>query len=290
MITVPSGGARYSPALVGVGGLPVGVQLSDGTCWLYQQLDGWHQPPAVRDRIEERPGADGGFPATALKSPRVITIGGMITGTRSKVLAGLRTLGALSGEVLVEVDDPNRGYLWCSAEVLDQQNDGIHAAFGYGRFQVQFRASDPRLYGLQQTVTIGLRNPGAGGLTYPLAYPLDYGTAPSGGRVVLVNTGTAPTEPRITVTGPLTDGFIVSHAETGRSLSYYAATSALNLDCYGGTATEGGQDRTRYLLNREWFQVPPGASATFAFATFGTETSASVPAPQMIVAMSPAYW
>ena len=292
MSLLPDGASRVSNAVLRVGGIPVGVRLADGTVWEYHKLDGWWSGPPRQDRVEDRPGADGGFDAPSLASPATYTIEGTIRAqSRAVAAAGLEALAALTDVVTLEVDDLDRGYRWCDCRVVgSSQSDAAALGVGVARWQLTLKAADPRKYGPVQSLVAGLRNPGSGGIGYPLSYPLTYGVEPYGGRVAFTNSGTAPTEPRLTVTGPLAAGFVVSHAETGRRLSYYHATAGLDLDCYLGTAAEDGQDRTMYLLTRDWFQVGPGQPATFAFASLGGETYASTPAPQMVVSVAPAYW
>lgn len=106
--------------------------------------------------------------------------------------------------------------------------------------------------------------------------------------MTLTNAGTAPTQTRHTVTGPLAAGFQISHAETGRRLVYPAPVTAdVVIDCAEGTVTSGGQDRTGLLTVDEFFTVDAGAVGTFQFSTLGSETSTS-PA-RMTATLSPAY-
>jgi hypothetical protein len=59
------------------------------------------------------------------------------------------------------------------------------------------------------------------------------------------------------------------------------------VDCASGLVTSGGQDRLGLLTVDEFFSVPAGQSATFQFATLGSETSAD---PALMTArFAPAY-
>jgi hypothetical protein len=154
---------------------------------------------------------------------------------------------------------------------------------------VQFYAPDPRLYGAASTATTTLRQQGTG-LVYPLVYPLNYGTPPSGGSVSFTNSGTTNTEPVFTVSGALSAGFQLTWVETGQHLTYSQPVgSDLVIDCGAGTAMTQGQDRTAYLTSRDWFSIPAGATATFAFAALGGETFTTNPGVSLKCVAAPAY-
>lgn len=154
---------------------------------------------------------------------------------------------------------------------------------------VQWYAPDPRMYGATINSSTPLRGAGTG-LVYPLTYPLSYGSPASGGSLVFTNTGSAATEPILTVSGPLAQGFQITYVETGQHLTYSAPVgSDIVIDCSAGTATTQGQDRTIFLSQRDWFSVPAQSSATFVFATLGSETPATAPTVQMSAQFAPAY-
>jgi hypothetical protein len=124
-------------------------------------------------------------------------------------------------------------------------------------------------------------------MAFPVAFPISFGAPPATGSAVFTNTGTAPTEPVHTITGPLKAGFQVVHVETGRRLRYEApVVDPVVLDSREGTATSGGQDRTGLLTADDFFTIDPGATATFQWSSLGSETAAD-PA-SMAVAVAPA--
>jgi hypothetical protein len=287
---IPDGATLRSNAVVSINDITFGIDAADGTRWDYDKLTGWWDPPNERSRVEDRPGQDGSFTADPLHARRLITIGGMVRASNRGVAAVFaQRVAAIGRRVTIGVDDPDLGFMQCEATRLDANIDGSALGAGIFRYSLTFEAADPRKYGAQQFMRVGLREAGVGGLTYPLTYPLDYGTAPVGGLASLTNFGTAATEPTFLVSGPLLSGFNITYAQTGRQLTYSASAGLVTLDCSEGSATEGGQDRTRYLTIREWFQVAAGMTASFSFTTLGAETSASVPAPTMTVQMASAY-
>lgn len=287
---LPGGATAMSLSLVSLSGLVLGVKTST-LRWSYTQLDGWHGAPPARDRIEDRPDGDGGYDAPPFLSPRTITIGGRVRGARADVARALDTLAAaaVGTPCVIGVDDPDLGYRTVTARlsgtpIVDAASLGV----GVARWSLSFRAADARKYATPVSATVGLRTPDSGGLTYVLTYPLTYGTAGSGGIVAIVNTGTAPSEPTLTVNGPLTAGFEITHVETGRRLRYAATVGGpLILDCRTGSCTTEGQDRGGNLTIREWFTVPAGATGTFAWTSLGAETYLD-PAT-LTVALAPAF-
>lgn len=286
MSLVPQGAARLSNAVLRVGGIPVGVRLEDGTAWRYHTLTGWWSAAPKRDRMEPRPTAGGAHDADPLPDARVIVVEGTISSqSRGVAAAGLDALAAVSGDVLFEVDDPDVGYRWAQCRVIGSpQEDSSGLGVGFVRWQLQLKAADWRKYGPTQSMATGLRDPGSGGLEFPLSFPLSFGTPPSGGRVTLVNHGNAPSEPRFAVSGFWP--FQVAHVESAQRLTY-ANYGAVDLDCHEGTATADGQDRTYYLTEREWFSVPARQSATFAFSNL---LGVADPDALMVASLAPAYW
>src|SRR5690349_14126537 len=84
-------------------------------------------------------------------------------------------------------------------------------------WQLTVGSEDPLLYGPQVFGQTSLAAVAAGtGLTYPIAYPLDYGV-PAGvtpGAIMVANAGTASYFPRLRIDGPVTNP-VVSLVETG---------------------------------------------------------------------------
>lgn len=110
----------------------------------------------------------------------------------------------------------------------------------------------------------------------------------SGGRVALSNSGTASSEPVLTVSGSFPSGFQVTHVETGARLRYEApAVGEYVLDAREGRVSIDDQDRSGALTVREWPSVPPGASATFALSAIGDPALAS---GSLTVTLSPAFY
>jgi len=274
-----------------------GLLMGTGTPYELAALGGFLDMPAVRSQHNPRPGRDGMFVGPDYAAGKVYDLeleiaaeGG--TSFAAAVLA-LEQAAQPQGQTLIPLrfQLPGKGVRAAWVQCL-RRAIPVDLGFEKGFVQkslLQFWAPDGRQYGPGLVVQAGLRTQG-GGLTYPLTYPLTYGTPGSGGRVTFTNSGTAATEPVITVSGPLTAGFEITHAETGRRLRYTAAVgSDIVLDCGEGTCTSQGQERAMFLTIREWFSVAAGATATFALATLGGETAASSPTVGMTVQLASAY-
>lgn len=141
---------------------------------------------------------------------------------------------------------------------------------------LQFYASDPYKYGAGQSASTALSS-GSGGLTYPLVYPLTYGTQVAS-RVNCVNAGSADAYPILTVIGPIDrNGFIVTAVESGITVTYngpVGANDSLVIDTSTGAAVLNSQNDRRSLLSMVPGPpvIPAQSSQTFAFTTPGGYT------------------
>ena len=146
-------------------------------------LTGWYEAPEVREQPVDRPQDDGAYwPGRLTVKPRVVTIRAhTISRGRSSSLETARwndMLNALTGQrVTISVEDQQgvreaTGYL--SAQMAWEH------ACGVTRITLIFTCPDPSKYGVE------------------------VGVAPVAGMLLVDNTGTAPTWPRVTVEGHVT--------------------------------------------------------------------------------------
>lgn len=287
----PDGGDLLNAAAITVDDFLLGTDLA-GVAFVYETLDGWHLGGGVDSHIEPRPGQHGSYDGPTYRRARVITLTGWIyADTRPLLMAAVDRLATILFDGRLgsfTVDDPDLGSRTAMVR-LSAQPEASDWTDTTVRWQVVFTAPDYRKYGLAVSLFTGLPSGGTG-LLYPLVYPLTYGDPDTGGRISYVNEGTAAVQPVITVHGPLSAGFQVTHLETARRLRYeHPVGSDVVLDSGTGTVTVDGQERSAYLTVREWFTVPPGASATFTLSTLGSETAASTPTAGMTVAVASAY-
>jgi hypothetical protein len=273
-------------------GLLFGVADEFGTELTLAAEEGWYGGPAMRDLGGDRPGAHGAFPVRGFRTGRSISMTGL--GKATSQATGSRSARALRA-VLADGGFGTLTFFDEDSEIMSAlvQRDGevklrwlTDVTFEY---QLSLFAPDSRLYGMPADLPSTALPGGGSGLSWPIGSFFDFGTPPQTGSVVFTNTGTAPTEPTVTISGPLESGFQVVQVETGRRLRYEAPVSGdLVLDNAEGTATAGGQDRTGLLTADDFFTVEPGATSTFQWSSLGSETSAD-PA-LMTVAAAPAYY
>lgn len=122
-------------------------------------------------------------------------------------------------------------------------------------------------------------------------YWIDTGTPGNPGRVALTNTGTAPSEPMVRVTGGLSEGFELLCIETGdvvRVTRPIPDGSVIDVDMGAGQVWIDQQSplSAMYVPVAEWFSVKPGHTCTIQFTPFGVVTGT----PTMSVEFAEASW
>lgn len=168
-------------------------------------LAGWYEAPEVREQPVDRPQDDGAYwPGRLTVKPRVVTIRAhTISRGRSSSLETARwndMLNALTGQrVTISVED-QQGVREATG-FLSSQMAWEHAC-GVTRITLIFTCPDPSKYGVE------------------------VGVAPMAGMLLVDNTGTAPTWPRVTVEGHVTglrldiDGHVIQWEGDTRALEF----------------------------------------------------------------------
>lgn len=118
----------------------------------------------------------------------------------------------------------------------------------------------------------------------------DFGENGDLGRVTLLNTGTAPTWPTLTVSGFLESGFFITCIETGERIRYervIPAGSQVVINTRTGMATiDGASPGSGFMTRREFPVLPPGEVRTLQFnAIAGSGVGA-----RLDVTFRPAYY
>ncbi len=157
------------------------------------------------------------------------------------------------------------------------------AGIGRGRATLQWTCADPLRYSVTEYST-AIPQPTAGsGLTYPLSYALDYGTAGESGSRIVTNAGDAASFPTIAITGPCATPSVTLVA-SGLTIELdlaLAASETVLIDTNAGTVTLAGADRLFALTARsippELFTLLPGDSeVAYRAATFYGGSSATI--------------
>lgn len=273
-----------------------GVMLGPGTNYNITNMKGFLDLGGVRSPYVSRPHKTGAYVQPHFAEGATLDIAFHLVPTDTTAFAD--AVAALQAATYAQTTPlpltfklPGRPVLAMGVQCLNRAIP-VDQAFSFGFAQsaaLQFFAPDPRQYGLASSQSAGLRSVGTG-LAFPVALPMDFGATPTGGRLQFTNTGTTSSEPIFTISGALAAGFTITYIETGQTLTYSAPVgSPLVIDCGAGTVMTQGQDRSVYLTQRNWFSVPGGSTATFAFASLGSETAAGNPDVQFSGTYAPAY-
>lgn len=250
-----------------------GLLLGAGTSYRYVNLEGWMDLPEVRDGDIDFDNRHGSQPGQLLVGRRVVTLSFTMSLSTADFATAERALRAATAPS----DNP-------AEEPVVVQWDGVKSmvnarvirrsipsprdnGMGYSQGAIQWRATNPRLLHLPQIVAGPVSPPvaGSGGLIYPLVYPLVYGSAQSGGELVLTNAGNAPVQPVFRITGPST-GPVITDADTGAQLAFdpaYLLPSGKQLLLTHENRSvllDDGVSRSNQLVTRQWFTLPVGTT------------------------------
>jgi hypothetical protein len=249
-----------------------GVLLGASTPYRWRTLEGWLDLPEARDGDVNLDNYHGAQPGQLLLGRRTVTWTFVLSGDSTDFAGAQRILRAMTAL------DEN------PAEVpLVVQTDGLKAmvnarvirrsipqppnnASGYSIGAIQWRATNPRILHLpQQVVSTTAPSGGTGGLLYPLTYPLVYGSAQSGGTMIISNVGNAAAQPVWRIIGGST-GPTITNMDTGAQLGFntsYAlpAGDGLNLSTEDRSVLlDSGVSRSNQLVVRQWFTLPVGTT------------------------------
>lgn len=253
---------------------------------LLRELVGWKTLTDDKAGVDERPQGHGAFAvAHSWRSAVTITAKVWISAPDRPAARLLEdALGAVGYDAPVSmiVEDgeevTQRVVSIAHVDVPDSRGDLAVLA------SIDLVARDPRRYGVPGSVgseswsaSTGLPSPSSG-LSFPLNFPINFGTFGSDGRVTVTNPGTLDTPVIFTVSGPIDAGWSVTQLETGYTLSMdrqLVAGDVITLNSATMLATINGQsDVGRFLVSDDWMRVPGALSSTFQFA--GTSTGAPV--------------
>lgn len=259
MVTDPYGGVPVAEAGAPPGGLVTEAgQLQYGRALLgggspagWRELIGWRSLPeaAVSDSV--RPQAHGGYPGDVFGGSLVVTFTYLVRGTPSAKLAALDTLETFLPMDGVDrplvVDDGSGPWMRNARVIARDVPQDKHFRHGPVECGVQFLCADPRRYSLAEHTARLTLPVSSGGLQYPLAYPLEYGTF-AVGSLGVVNAGSVVTPLVVTFTGPL--AFPVLSAGDWR-LAFdisLADGESLTVDTAEGTALLNGSADRLYTI------------------------------------------
>lgn len=146
----------------------------------------------------------------------------------------------------------------------------VAADFQYGRVDIatEWSCPDGLLYdNALISGQCGLPNP-TSGLHFPATFNLTFGSS-AGGSFQMNNTGSYPTAPFFTITGPVAYP-IISNQTTGEQIKLNIVLSAgdtIAIDCQSGTVSLNGANRNNTVdISTTFFGLTPGTN-TIGFAS-----------------------
>ncbi|WP_249227624.1 phage distal tail protein [Kutzneria sp. CA-103260] len=249
----------------------------DGVEWWVTKEQGWNDTPDMRLGLVNKARADGAFDSPGYRSPRVITLEGLAIAPswQAKELAKNRLAAVFTDATALGTFQVREQLFTRQVQARlsghAKMSDRTRATF---EWSLQITAPDPMRYGsVAYQQNCGLPQPAAG-LTFPLAFPLDFGN-PVGGSLLLTNQGTAPARPVWTIQGPCAQPTIVNQ-NTGQRLSFSLRLGAetLYVDTAARTVLLGDASRRSALdPGSSWFTLPPGSTSVAFEAADGTDTA-----------------
>lgn len=255
-----------------------GVLFGPGTSARTVGLEGLHDLPGMRDTAASISGFHGSFPTPLLLDRRYVTWNYRVVQAPAAFLTAVATLlrvttlpepGPAAPEESLCVQIDGQRFLMFGQVMRRQVPTDRNYALGVTSGAVQWVCADPRVFLLpQRTATAGLATAGAGGLVFPLVFPLNFGTGSAGGVVTLTNPGRAEAWPLFRLTGPA-PGPIITDLDRGWLLRFdpawtLPAGQTIEIDTRPGyrtvTFVPSGVSASARLFTRQWFSVPAGSA------------------------------
>lgn len=274
-----------------------GVPDSSGVTNVITAREGWEGGVALQSTSWLNRWSDGTFPSSVRRSGRVMTFSGTAFGATAQQVRDLkRTISSLFSGVqspaqhlgLLECDDGSGVWLHCQALLDDSIKFTSAEDAGWVQYQLPLYAPDPHLYGAEQDISTGPYTHGTG-LSFPIAFPLDWGTAGNPGTAHFVNTGLSSTTVTCTVSGGLSAGFQLKRQESGGSVTVnwpLLSGDSVTVDTANAAVFINGQSSLgNYTVADEWWTVSPGDSCTIQFIPLGAVTGN----PMLTLSACPAW-
>ena len=249
-----------------------GLLIGPGTPFSVDRsgLTGWEDLPEYDSSDADRPTSHGAWPGSRYAKPR--KIGGTIVlmpewnGATEAIRALRQSLALLDEERWLTVR--LHGELLAVRARIAQRvvpADQGFATQGSSKMSIQWLAADPRRYAVNEQAAVTTAPQPESGLTWPLAWPLNWGQAKSTGDAVAENTGSAPTHPVIVFRGPCSMPTVTERVSK-RRLRYaidLAAGDELVVDTAAGTVTLNNTASRRHTAMadsspEELFLLEPG--------------------------------
>ncbi len=238
--------------------------------WMFSDLKDWRGQVDDKVDVTERPQNRGAFTSSrSVRSSRAISFHAGFSGASpSEVDAAFDELSAVGAEgpVRMAVTDDDGSTSWRMVKVRSVPVVDNHERH-FGECDVHVIATDPRRYASGEWVSTPPPSPGQGEV-WPEVYPVVWPGGGSTGRVELKNGGRAPSPPVFRVVGP-TPSALITCVDNGLRVGLDRPVPAgqfVDIDFGTGRALlDGLTDVSRWLLFRQWVEVPGLMSRTFQY-------------------------
>ena len=200
---------------VTINGLDFNYHVPDprATMFVVEKVEGFYDTPDVDTHDEDLILSDGSLRGSTIIKSREIVVSGGVIGDPDSISNARDTLAALAasrGEMPLEIGNPYVGRTMIS---YVHSSAGLRCEFLNSnaiRYQLTFRASDPRLYaGGVESSTVAMFTGGTGRI-YPRTYPWNYGAGPVPGAANVWNYGNIAAPVTLDYYGPLTETRLVT--------------------------------------------------------------------------------
>lgn len=240
---------------------------TDTAGWTFSRLVDWWGGTGTKTATVERPNDHGAFADNRLfRTARAISFDASFRGaTSAEAEAAFDELAAVGAETPVLMTVTTAAGATSRVVRVDlapaTSTEGVWLGFAH----LDLIAPDPRRYAdgaWQQTGPAVASS----GLVWPAVWPLVWPGGGSSGRVILTNSGRAPSAPSFRLQGPFASALITC-VETGARVGFNRPVPAGSVVEISGkrAVIDGQSDVSRWLMFREWGDVPRGASRTYQF-------------------------
>lgn len=271
-----------------------GTVLGGGSPYGWADLQGWYDLPEQRGSNSALPGYHGAFAGRLVSGERVITYDWK---SRADSLAEFGAAMTQLRRITAPDEDPVEEPLivrldgqsllaWarCDRRIIPTSRQ---YAVGRANGAIQWTATDPRLYSVQEHVEpVPLATPGTSGLDLSgggLDFGgggLDFGGGQQGGVVTATNAGHVPTWPTFDVVGPCTGPTITYSGRLLRFDSDFVvlAGQTMTIDTRPGwrTVEIRGVSVRQHLLVNEWTPLEPEVPTQIQFTAAAYDAAAQL--------------
>lgn len=257
-----------------------GLTVGNGTPYQIMGLEGIEDLPDLRSGDTVRAFADGEVPGLDLLAGRTITLElAVFDSGVGDFFANVERVKAMSvpatseSAFVYQLPGRNPRALLARARrrslpVTDEYQ------FRKGKAVIEWHATDPRIYDQSFTSTVVGLPSAATGLTFNATAPFVFGSAGTGGSVLVTNSGNFPAPWVAVITGPVTNPSVTAN---GLGLTFNGTVNAgetLVVDSLARSVLlNGTASRNNWVAAASvWWALPPGNTTVQFNATSGTGT------------------